>query len=69
MAFGHLKWLVCHHQHQHSSLQFCVFTIPLQAHSLEAERKAGKQQFEALPQYLSLPPTQAARLMAIKLNL
>ena len=35
------------------SLQFCVFSIPLQAHSPEAERKAGKQQLEALPQYLS----------------
>ena len=58
MAFGHLKWLVCHHQHQHSSTpattQFCVFSIPLQAHTPEAERKAEKQQFEALPQYLSL---------------
>ena len=37
-----------------TSLQFCVFSIPLQAHSQEAKRKAGKQQFEALPQYLSL---------------
>ena len=52
-----------------TSLQFCVFSIPLQAHSPEAERKAGKQQFEALPpQYLRLV-TQVARLMAIKLNL
>ena len=51
-----------------TSLQFCVFSIPLRAHSPEAERKAGKQQLEALPQYLSLV-TQAARLMAIKLNL
>ena len=28
-----------------TSLQFCVFSIPIQAHSPEAERKAGKQQF------------------------
>ena len=25
MAFGHLKWLVCHHQHQHSFLHLCSF--------------------------------------------
>ena len=37
-----------------TSLQFCVFSIPLQAHSPEGERKAGKQQFEALFQCLSL---------------
>ena len=47
---------------------FSQLSSLLQAHSPEAERKAGKQQFEALPQYLSLV-TQAARLMAIKLNL
>ena len=34
-----------------TSLQFCVFSIPPQAHS---QKQSGKQQFEALPQCLSL---------------
>ena len=35
--------LICHHQHQHSlsHLQFCVFSIPLQAHHQEPKRKAA----------------------------
>ena len=36
-----LNYLICHHQHQHSFLQssqFCVFSIPLQAHYQEPKR-------------------------------
>ena len=56
MAFSHLKWFefATTSINTHSYIfTVCVFSIPLQAH-LQKQRKAGKQQFEALPQCLSL---------------
>ena len=66
MAFGHLKWLefATTSINTHSYiLQFCVFSIPLQAHSQKPESNSLKY-------FLSVWAwvTQAARLMAIKLN-
>ena len=61
MAIGHLKFeFTTTSINTHSSLQFCVFSIPLQAYSQKQRGNLHeKQQFEVLPQCLSLSHSMA----------